>query len=179
MTRRLAPLLALTLVGCPTSPDPDAGACTFDVEVGSMDADTFVPLADGDPVELLLGFQGFRMLRFAVRTHGRAADELEVGSFLAVPDSGVELDQRTRERELDPTSDGVLLREHLVFVNDIPPAQIVGYEADVDFTVRGAGCLGGRSVRVEVRDDNPCVDHGIVLDAATRPDAPDGGVACE
>ncbi len=144
-----------------------------------MDGDAFVALADGDPVELLLGFQGFRMLRLAVRTHGGPADQLEVGASLTVPDSGAELDQRTRERVLAPTADGVLLEEYLLFVNDIPPAQIVGYEAELDLTVRAAGCLGGESTRILIRDDDPCVDHGIVVDAATRPDAPDGGVVCE
>lgn len=179
MTRCAAIVLALTLAGCPGPAEPDAGACTVDVEVGVMEGDAFVALAEGDPVELLLGFQGFRMLRLAVRTHGRPADELEIGASLAVADTGVELDQRTRERGLAPTADGVLLEEYLLFVNDIPPAQIVGYEAELDLTVRGAGCLGGASARITIRDDDPCVDHGIVVDAATRPDAPDGGVVCE
>ncbi len=169
---------ALLLGGCPGPAEPDAGSCELEVAVGAMEGGAFVPLEDGDPVELLLGFQGFRMMRFAVRARGRAASELEVGAVLAL-ESGVDLDQRTRERDLVVDADAVLLEEYLLFINDIPPAQIVGYEGDLDLTVRAAGCLGGTGVRVEVRDDDPCIDHGIVLDAATRPDAPDGGLVCE
>jgi len=177
--RRLTPLLgSLLLVGCPGEQPTDAGACDVEVDVGSTRGGTFVELSDGDPVELLLGFQGFRMLRFAVRARGVSVDEIEVGSFLAV-ESGVELDQRTRERVASEGDGEILLEEYLLFVNDVPPAQIVGYRADLDLTVRSAGCVGGETVVIEVRDDDPCVDHGIVLDAATRPDAPDGGVACD
>lgn len=179
MRRSPLPLLgALLLGGCPGPAEPDAGSCVLDVEAGAMEGGAFVPLTDGDPLELLLGFQGFRMMRFAVRTRGRAAAELEVGVVLAL-ESGVDLDQRTRERDLTVDADTVLLEEYLLFINDIPPTQIVGYEGELELTVRGGGCLGGTRVRVEVRDDDPCVDHGIVLDAATRPGAPDGGLACE
>ncbi|MCB9598454.1 MAG: hypothetical protein H6719_37415 [Sandaracinaceae bacterium] len=179
MTRPTLALLALALTGCPEGTDPDGGSCTVEVAVGELEGRSFVELADGDPVEMLLGFQGFRMLRFAVRSRGPAVDEIEVGSFLTIVESGVELDQRSRERDLAPLPDGVLLQEYLLFVNDIPPAQIVGYDADLEMTVHAAGCVGGARVQVAVRDDDPCVDHGIVLDAATRPDAPDGGVVCE
>ena len=180
--KHATPLLALTLLlgGCP-GPDPeDAGTCSLDVTIGSMDTGSFVELSDGDPVELLLGFQGFRMLRLAVRGRGAEAENVEVGSFLSVAESGVELDQHTREREPTLEPDGFLVQEYLLFINDYPPAQLIGFQAELEMTVRAGGCLGGTRVTVEVRDDNPCIDHGIVLDAAV-PDAavPDGGMACE
>jgi hypothetical protein len=178
---RLACTLALLVsFGCdgPAPPD-DAASCGLDVTLGVDRGAGFEPLSDGDSVELLLGFQGFRMLRFAVRAAGAPATEAEVGAFLSIRDSGVELSQRTRERALVPETDGFVLGEYLLFVNDHPPALVVGHEAELELTVTAGGCVGGRRTTVIVRDDDPCVDHGIVLDAATRPDAPDGGMACD
>ena len=179
MKRAPIVLSALLLVGCPTEGGPDASACDLDVSVGAMETGSFVELGEGDPVELLLGFQGFRMLRFGVRARGASADEADISAFLSVPESGVELDQRSRERMPTSEPDGFLVNEYLLFINDHPPALLVGYEAELEFGVRAGGCFGGTRMMVVVRDDDPCVDHGIVLDAATRPDAPDGGVVCD
>ena len=183
---RIAPTLALFVglglvnLGCDgPGPSDDAGSCSLGVAVGQERGAGFEPLSDGDPVELLLGFQGFRMLRLAVRATGAEATEAEVGVFMSIAESGVELSQRTRERALVPETDGFVLDEYLLFVNDYPPALVVGYEAELELTVSAGGCVGGQRVTVIVRDDDPCVDHGIVLDAATRPDAPDGGMACD
>ena len=171
--------LAALSTGCPTPGPPDGGACDLEVEIGAALDGGFAPLADGAPGELVLGFQGFRMLPFALLVHGiDAPRELEVGASLEVPDTGATLDQRTRERALAPASGGVLLAEYLVFVNDLPDAQFVGHRADMEVIVRVGSCVGGARARVEIRDDDPCISHGIVLDAATRPDAPDGGVVC-
>ena len=152
----------------------------MDVTIGSMESGSFVELRDGDPVELLLGFQGFRMLRFAVRGRGAGpGTAVDVGSFLSVPETGVELDQRTLEREATVETDGFLVSEYLLFINDYPPSQLVGYDAELEMTVRASGCLGGSRIHVQIRDDDPCIDQGIVLDAAVPDAGLDGGVACE
>lgn len=179
--QRLALTLALPLLltACDSEHVPDGGSCPVGVHVGTVDTGTFVGLGDGDPVELLLGFQGFRMLRLGVRATGAAPRDVEIGAYLSVADTGVEVSQHTRERELTPQDGGFLLEEYLLFFNDQPPALLVGYAANLELTVRAAGCVGGTSVAVQIRDDDPCIDHGIVIDAATRPDAPDGGTSCD
>ena len=68
-----------------------------------------------------------------------------------------------------------------MFFNDEPAANVVNHEAELEAVVRAGGCVGGTRVRVEVRDDDDCVDTGIVLDAGEDLDAgigPDAAV-CE
>jgi hypothetical protein len=159
-------LFALALTACDPAPDdPDGGSCALTVEIGTGDVASFAPVADGDPAELLLGFQGFRMLRFALLVDGAGANEAEVSAFASLPGSGVELSQRTRETDLTATGGGFVIEEWLLFFNDEPPSRVVGHEAEVEVIVRAGGCVGGARATVVVRDEDDCVDHGIVLDA--------------
>lgn len=169
----------LALAGCgPAPPDMDGGSCPLDVAIGAPDAAVFTPVEDGDPAELVLGFQGFRMLRFALRVEGATADEAEVSAFVTIADTGVELGQRTRERRTTPTDGGFVIDEWLLFFNDEPPSSVVGHEAVVEVIVRAGGCVGGARVRVQIRDDDDCVDHTIVLDAGARDAGIGDAAAC-
>ena len=143
----------------------DGGSCVLDVTLGQSRGGVFEPLAEGDPVELVLGFQGFRMLDLALASEGTHGDELELSTVVFVESSGVELSQRTRERGFRRTDSGVVLDEYLVFFNDEPASALVGREAEIELVVRSGACVGGTSVRVTVRDDDPCVDTTIVVDA--------------
>lgn len=165
--RAITLALSMLAVGCGPSGGPDAGSCAATVRVGTQDAGSFTPLVDGDPAELILGFQGFWMLRFAldVELERGTATEAEVSAFVTVPETGVELGQRTRETALVPTAAGFRIEEWLVFFNDEPPSQVVGHPADVEVIVRAAGCVGGTTARVAIRDDDDCVDTTIVVDA--------------
>ncbi len=172
---RLAPSasLLLFLAGCdPSPPAGDGGSCPLEVVIESPMDGSFVPVEDGDDAELLLGFQGFRMLRFAIAAEGASAEEAEVSAYVTVADTGVELGQRTRERAVS-TERGLRVVEWLVFFNDEPPSRVVGYDAEIEAIVRAAGCAGAARVRVRVRDDEACVDPDILLDAG----ALDAGLA--
>lgn len=173
---RLAPsasLLVLVLAGCdPAPPEGDGGSCPLEVVIERSSAGAFVPVEDGEDAELLLGFQGFRMLRFAIAARGASAEDAEVSAYVTVADTGVELGQRTRERAV-AIDGGFRVVEWLVFFNDEPPSRVVGYDAEVEAIVRAAGCTGAARVRVRVRDDEACVDPDILLDAG----ALDAGLA--
>lgn len=160
-------VLLVVLAGCDPGDDPqDGGSCTLEVALGAIEAGTFTPVRDGDPAELILGFQGFRMLSFAMDVRGAGeARELEVSAFVSIAETGVELSQRTRESQLTRTGEGVRLAQWLVFFHDEPPSRVVDREAQIELIVRAAGCTGGTRVRVMVRDEDPCVDPSIVLDA--------------
>jgi hypothetical protein len=161
----LVPVIAFG-VACGDDDAPaDGGSCALDVTLGQSRGGVFEPLAEGDPVELVLGFQGFRMLDLALVSEGTHGDELELSTVVIVESSGVELAQRTRERGFRRTESGVVLDEYLVFFNDEPSSALVGREAEVELVVRSGACVGGTSVRVMVRDDDPCVDTTIVVDA--------------
>ncbi len=167
---RLVLVPVLLLSACdPAPPRDDAGACALEVTLAD---DAGAPVAEGDPTELLLGFQGFRMLRFTLLVAGARADDAEVSAWVSVPETGVELGQRTRERAV-PTDDGFRVEEWLVFFNDEPPSRVVGHAAVVEALVRAGGCAGATRVGMLVRDDDACVDPSVVLDAG----ALDAGLA--
>lgn len=167
-------LAVVALSACdPADPEPDGGSCSLDVSIGEPDAPSFTPVMDGDPVELVLGFQGFRMLRLSLRVTGAAAEEAEVNAFVTVSETDVEIGQRTRETALTPIEGGFVLSQWLLFFNDAPPSSVVGYPAEIEVVVRAGGCVGGARASVVIRDDDDCVDHSIVLDAG----ALDAGLA--
>ncbi|MCC6876168.1 MAG: hypothetical protein IT378_17805 [Sandaracinaceae bacterium] len=162
----------LLLMGCdPGRPQDDAGSCTLGVDVGALDGAGFTTVPDGGAVELVLGFQGFRMLVLALDVRGAASSEADVSAFLSIADTGVELSQRTRETGVEPAGEGFVVRDWLVFFNNEPPSRIVDHDARLEVIVRAAGCTGSVARTLHIRDDVDCIEHGIVLDAAI----PDGG----
>lgn len=177
-------LLGLLLAsGCdPEEPTTDGGSCPATVSIGTMNAGTFEPIAPGDPAELILGFQGFRMLQLALRVDlddGAGVTEAEVSSFVEVTETGVELGQRTRETQITTTDTGLLLEEWLLFFNDEPPARVIGQTADLEVIVRAAGCVGTTRTRVAIRDDDACVDQTIVVDGGTTDAGLSDASVCE
>lgn len=167
--RLIVAIVALAVSACdPGSNTRDGGSCALDVAVGQSGAASFTPVSDGDPVELVLGFQGFRMLTFALRAEGVSADEADVSAYVSITGSDVELGQRTRERVLEPIDGGFLVPQWLVFFNDEAPSAIVGHDAELETIVRAGGCTGSSRLRVRIVDDDGCVDHSIVLDAGAR-----------
>jgi hypothetical protein len=171
-------VFASLALGCDPNPsDPDGGSCSLEVALGrGSDAASFVPFTDGDPIELILGFQGFRMLELALSADGVSAREAEVSAFITIADTGVELSQRTRETALVATDGGFLLPTWLLFFNDEAPSNIVGHEAEIECIVRAEDCMGGARVRLLVEDDESCIDPTILLDAGTDGGAPDAAV---
>jgi len=176
-------LLACTLAGCPEDNPGDSGMdapCTIEVEIGGGDRDTFSPFVDGNPQEVLLGFQGFRMLEIGVRIDGSTASDAELNIFLEVDDSAVEVSQAHRNLVLAAASDGTgVVEGYLIFFNDAPASEIVGHTASLEVIARSGGCVGTDVLTMMLRDDDMCVtDAGIpdvgILDGGV----PDGSMSC-
>jgi len=94
--------------------------------------------------------------------------------FVDVGATGAEVSQQNRYVPLVPAPEGGLVVErYLVFFNDVPASEVIGYEADVEMIVRAGGCTGAARRTIVLRDDDDCV-----LFDAGLPDAsvPDGGV---
>lgn len=176
----LSPLL-LAAGGCPGDEHgtPDA-ACSLDVAIGSGSADAFEPISEGDDAEVVLGFQGFRMLIVTMRLERTADDRAEVSGLVSVDDGAVEVGQLPRTVRLREGSDGARYAEELLlFFNETPISVIVDRPADLELVARSGGCVGGTRVRVVLRDDDDCVDYGVEVDAGTLDGGvPDGSVAC-
>jgi hypothetical protein len=174
-----------TLAACSSGGSgSDAGTdgCTFHVSLGTGDRADFVPLADGDPLEVWLGFQGFRMLNLAVRLDGAVVTTADLTMHLVVEATGVEVDQVDRQMTVVAAADGSrIVEDYLIFFNDAPASQLIGHMATLEHIARGGGCVGATRVEVELRDDNPCIDTTIVVPDASVPDGGllDGAVACE
>lgn len=181
-------ILLVGLSGCgPGDGSPDGSvdaSCSLDVTLGTGDALGFTPLSDGDAAEVILGFQGFRMLQLAVRITETRASRADVSAYLAIDATGVEVDQRDDQLRLWPAADGsVVVERYLLFFNDAPASQIIGQDGRLDVIARAGGCTGGSSVTLELRDDDTCIafdvdaafPDGAILDAG----ALDGAMACE
>jgi len=179
-------LLASLLAGCPNGGPSDGGTptdghCTLEVELGRGTPDAFEPIAEGEPMEVILGFQGFRMLEMTVRVAGGDPEEAEISGYVTVEDSGVEVSQPPRRVRLRTGSDGAGYGESFqVFFNDVPASEIVGYRATLELIARSAGCVGGLSRSIELRDDEACVSWDASVPDAGILDGgiPDGAVAC-
>jgi len=149
------------------------GDCQLDLALGTGDRDSFSHLSDGDAAEIVLGFQGFRMLDLALRVDGSPEDEVNVLTHLGF-ETGDELDQRDGRMPLvDDGAGHRVLEDYLVFINDVPIASVLGSRATLEVIVRSDECTGSLSQAVELRDDDECIDFDHVLDAAV----PDSSVA--
>lgn len=178
-------LLAASLVaGCPDDggkPPADA-SCDLGVSVGTGDAEGYVPLADGDEAEVILGFQGFRMLRVTLRVEGSDDSRADVSGYVTIEETGVEVAQLPRTTTLVEGPDGARYAEgFLVFFNDTPVSEIVGRDGELELIARSDGCVGGTRVTLAMVDDDMCVDWEAEIPDAGIVDGgiPDGAVACE
>lgn len=185
--RRTLPFLialsSLAAAGCPNGgdpPPPDA-SCSMEIALGSGSVDDFVPATSGDTAEVVLGFQGFRMLVYTLRMEGAPDSRAEVSGYVTIPDTGLEVSQLPRSVPLREGPDGArYVEELLLFFNETPVSEIVGRDADLELVARSGDCLGTLALRVALRDDDDCVDYGVEIDAgAVDAGVPDGSVACE
>jgi hypothetical protein len=174
------------LAGCSAGAGAtDAGAdvpCNLRVALGTGDRGSFVPLADGDPLEVWLGFQGLRMLVLAVELEGAPATTAELTTHLLVEATDVHLQQVDREVRLITEGDGPsIVEDYLIFVNDAPTTSLIGHTARLEHIARVGHCAAATQVEVELRDDHPCVDTSLVVPDAGEVDGGllDGAVPCE
>lgn len=143
---------------------------------------SFHALRDGDEAEIVLGFQGLRMLELSARVEGASDDAVDIVSYLEVDGSDISVSQRNRDEPLATQADGASLVEgYLLFLHDAPPEALVGHDARLDLIVREGSCSATHSVQLVLRDDDACVDFDVVVpDAgAADPSVTDGAVACE
>lgn len=175
-------VLALVTAGCSGDDggSPDA-TCTLDVELGAGGPASFEPVADGDDAEVVLGFQGFRMLIFTMRLEGTDDELAEVSGLVSVDDGAIEVAQLPRVVRLREGPDHARYAEELlIFFNETPIADIVDRPAEIELVARSGGCVGGTRVMVVLRDDDDCVEYGVSVDAGRLDGGvPDGAVACE
>lgn len=184
----LAPALWVCLLGaaaCGPAGETDGGmdaSCTVDLAVGTGDRDSFADVTDGDATELILGFQGFRMIALALGVEGSAADTADLTTFITVMDTDIELSQNNRRM---PIVDGALGRrvveDHLIFFNDAPASELVGRRVRVELIARSGGCTGTATADLALVDEDDCVDPDIVIPDAGTLDGgvADGAVVCE
>lgn len=184
-----APALALAGLGvvlgaCGPPATPDAGmdaSCSLVVQIGPSDGGAFVPYGGGEEVPVILGFQGFQMLRLDVRVAGASAPaSVDLSAYVRVEDTGVEASRMEREADTTPDGDAVLVEGFLLFFNDAPLSLIGGHDARVELIARAGGCVGGTSVVVHLSDMPPCIDPDASVPDAGVSEAglPDGSVVC-
>jgi len=179
-------LAAACAAGCsPADADPDDAAgpgeeCKLGVTLGTGDRERFTAVEEGDVAEIVLGFQGFRMLELALQVEGSPVDEVNVITHVSLS-TGDELDQRDGRMPLIEVDGGhSVLEDFLIFINDVPAVSVIGSDATLEVIVRTDDCTGALSRTVELRDDDDCIDFDRVFDASV-PDAGavDMSLACE
>ncbi|MBW2463591.1 MAG: hypothetical protein JRH11_18210 [Deltaproteobacteria bacterium] len=183
-------LLAVPLAGasaCDPNEATDAGmdaSCdvTLAIAIGTGDRDSFTPVTGGQNTELILGFQGFRMIALALQVSGPAADTADLTTFISVTDTDIELSQNNRRMPIvDGTGGDRIVEDHLIFFNDAPASELVGREVQVELIARSGGCTGTATTGLTLVDEDDCVDPDIIIPDAGTIDGgvPDGAVVCE
>jgi hypothetical protein len=160
------------LAACATPPQPglDAGPCALTVELGravSENDSTFLPFRDGELVDLVFGFQGFRFIQSMARL------DSDAGEVTLEFDIGVEGHPRFQVPggTFRPRKDGsnAYVDRLLVFFNDIPVPELVGRAVEIRTTVVSGRCTGRHkasvvfSNRVQCQSEDggsPCADAG-------------------
>lgn len=167
--------------GCPTDDDasrPDA-SCSMAVELGTGSRLDFAPMNEGERLEVIRGFQGFRMLRVSMRIGQAHVEQLTLSIHLAVDDGALDVDQRADHVPAIPGDPDSFVEGYLVFLNDVPASSFVGHRASLEVVAR-ARCSGSARREVVLADDDACIDTTTVIPDAsvTDIDIPDGSVAC-
>ena len=176
--------VCVVLVGCGPAGGGDGGmdtACPLVVELGPAGGTPFVAYRDGDEAEVVLGFQGFQMLRLDVRVSGAGAPpSIDLSAYVLVDETGVEASRIEREANVVRDGEAVRVLGFLIFFNDAPLSQIGGHDATVEIIARASGCVGGARVRVHLSDRAPCIDPDASVPEAGLADGglPDGAIVC-
>ncbi len=154
-------LLLLLACGAPTddtgtlSPDP-----TFDCEPGLLGVDdAFEPLAGLSDAELVLGFQGFLFVRFALARDAAGPEPLTVTLALEAEGSDPFSSVQPEVTWFD-SGDGWRTDELLLFLPDANTAAWTDVEAAV--ALKAEHSDGHCTVTGQVRfvDDDPCIHTG-------------------
>ncbi len=154
--------LVLVLAGCPPV-DPGPGepfACTL----GLVDEAGFRPMQAGEPLELVLGFQGFLFVEAWIEAEA-GAPRVHQGAVELVPD-GHEPSSTTLRVELDDDDlSGPLTifleASDLEALTDLPASLAVRLQGD------GAWCLA--TAQVLLVDDDACI-HTTETDECANPE---------
>lgn len=182
MSKWIISLALVFLYGCGDDGEHahDAGgACKLDLTLGHTVGGSFAEIDSGDPVELVLGFQGIAMLQLTLAVDGTEASAIDVISHLSIEKTGQALDQRDRALELVADGEGASrIEDYLIFVNDVAASEAVGSKVRLELIARTGDCQGTLVRDIELHDDDECVDFDIVLDASVATNVPDGSVAC-
>jgi hypothetical protein len=176
--------ILLFLAACgPNGPSDGGmdGTCPLTVEIGPSTGGAFVPYVDGEEAPVVLGFQGFQMLRLDVRVVGAGEpSSVELSAFVEIPDTGVMATRLERDARTRALSGGVVVEGFLLFFNDAPLSLIGGHDATVEVIARSPGCVGGVRRTLRMSDMPPCIDPDATIPDAGFADGglPDGSVVC-
>lgn len=153
-TVALVALLAACTSTTPDAPAPalDGSVCALRVTLGMGDHVSFVPLADGDTVPIVLGEQGLLMVALSLEIAGSSSDRIDV-AWRTVSETGVAIDQHDRYAPVVTTSadTGVLERWILFYEGTLAP-ELMDRSADLELTARSAGCEANAHVRLALHD---------------------------
>lgn len=160
---------AVVALGCscvpPDPPGPDAGPCTLEIAWGREPDCAFTAFADGQKGEMTLGFQGFRFIESAVRLTGASEPAATLVFELAIEGQSSAV-QPAGTLDLQPGADGALYaHEVLVFLNDVPLAELVGKRADVTVAATVGTCRAVQQVSLTLVDEDPSIqgaDAGVL-----------------
>ena len=159
---------ALLLVGCncvPPPPPPDGGSCELELQWGREPGCLFTAYATGQNAEMTLGFQGFRFVESAARLTGTTAPSAKFTFELAIEGQSPSA-QPAGTIELRAGDDGALYaHELLLFLNDVPLAELVGRRADITLGATIGPCHATHAVTVTLVDEDPSIqgaDAGLL-----------------
>lgn len=191
------------LSGCPEDPDDapadaaaDGAACDLAVSLGTGGhGDRFVPLADDDVAEVIVGYQGFIFIQTILKIEAIPAGQVLAPFTIHL--EGHDPYGDNKRVDLTDGGDGAVYSAPLsLYFNDFPLPDVVGKRCQVAVTVDRQGCTGHFSADLDLRNDDPCIhfvddpeqtgcydadggvpdgDGGVELDAAV--DAGDAGGA--
>lgn len=167
-----APLpLVLLLAGCPSGGPSDAGpppdAClglVARLEIRTPKA-TYKPLDENPEADLLLGFQGFKMI-FG-RVHANRPSPVRNGAIVLELEGGSPWSQSFPEYA--PRSDGQggeLSEEMPIFFNSDPLPKLVGRKCSLTLRLGTAACNATSGGRVLLVYNESCIQD------------PSGGITC-
>ena len=116
--------------GPPLPPCDAEGTLLADPVEGSDDRGRH-PIAEGDALQLVLGFQGFLFLEVAVRAPEGLPASVDVSTSVAVDEGVTERGERPAIRTHVGEAGAHETERVLVFFNDTPAADVYGRAAEV------------------------------------------------
>jgi hypothetical protein len=167
MSRLCFSALLLTACNCvPPNPIPDAGPCTLEIQWGREPNCVFAPFVNAQKAEMTLGFQGFRFVESAVRLTGASEPSAKLTFELAIEGQSSAV-QPAGTLDLRAGNDGALYaHEVLLFLNDVPLAELIGKHADITLGATVGSCHATHQVSIVLVDEDPSIqgaDAGLCI----------------